>query len=150
MKSPKKKIDYEALEKNDEAFNKFLTAFVKRQLRLATYKWPYGHMALKRAHIDRGLYQCEECKSSFGVKEVQKDHIEPVESAVTGFTNFDNYIRRLLVKSNGYQILCEKCHLNKTAVENEMRKKFGHKPIKVRTKKKKQLTIKNKASKIKK
>lgn len=135
MKIPKKKKDYAALEKDEEQFKKFQFNFVMQSLRRATYRWAFGHMAMKKQWRDRGLYECQECKKCFGPKEVNKDHIESV-IPYTGFKSWDETIARMFVKSDQYQILCLNCHDIKTAVENQMRVKHGQKPIKHRKKKK--------------
>lgn len=144
MKSPKKKKDYSILEQDQESFNKFRYNFAMQSLRRATYRWPFGHMAMKRQHVERGFYSCESCKQSFGPKEINKDHIEPV-IPVTGFKSWDETIERMFAKSTGYQILCINCHDAKTLVENQMRIKNGQKPLrtkKVLTKKKRKIKIK--------
>jgi len=135
MIKPKKKKDYNLIEKDQSLFDKFQFNFVMQALRRATYRWAFGHMAMKRQHIDRGLYQCETCKSAFGPKEINKDHIEPVVP-VTGFESWDQTIKRMFVKSDQYQILCLNCHTQKTNIENIMRVKNGLKPIRQKKKKK--------------
>lgn len=141
-----KKVNYPELEKNQEAFEKFRDNFVMRHLRLATYKWPYGHIALSRASIERGFKRCESCQGSFASKEVQKDHIVPIVNVETGFTTWDEVINRMFINSFGYQILCLACHASKTLVENELRKKYGQKVVRVKNK----LTNNKKKVKIKK
>lgn len=134
-KKPKKKKDYSAIEKDPEAFKKFRDNFAMQALRRATYRWPYGHMAMGRQRIERGFYKCESCGQAFGPKEINKDHIEPV-IPVTGKKSWDETIERMFVKSDQYQILCLVCHDSKTAVENQMRIKNGQKPIRSKKKKK--------------
>jgi hypothetical protein len=129
-----KKKDYSALEKDHEAFDKFRNNFAMASLRRATYRWPYGHMAMSRQRVERGFYKCEVCKEVFGPKEINKDHIEPV-IPVTGKKSWDETIERMFVKSSGYQILCLTCHDNKTQIENQMRVKNGQKPIRHNKKK---------------
>lgn len=145
-KKPKKKKDYIAMEKDKEAFEKHKFNYVKNALRIATYKWPYFNMALTRQRKDRGLYECESCKSCFGPKEINKDHIVPVIDVQKGFTTWQDYIDRLFVNSEGIQILCLSCHTSKTGVENEIRRKYGQKEIKIKNK----LTKKRSKSKIQK
>jgi hypothetical protein len=139
------KKDYKSIEQNKEAFEKHRFNYVKNALRIATYKWPYFSMAMSRQRLERGLYQCESCKGSFGPKEINRDHIEPVV-AVTGWDGWESYINRLFVKSEGIQILCLTCHETKTMTENQMRVKNGQKAIKV----KKKLTVRKKIGKMKK
>lgn len=128
-----KKKDYKSIEKDPIAFEKHRFNFVKNALRIAGYKWPYFSMAMGRARKDRGLYECESCKQCFGPKEVNRDHIVPVIS-VTGWNNWEDFINRLFVKSDEIQILCLKCHENKTSIENIMRVKNNQKPIKLKKK----------------
>lgn len=142
----KNKKNYNIIEKDNEAFEKHKFNFVKNALRIATYKWPYFSIALSRQRIERGLYTCESCKNSFGPKEINRDHIIPVISVETGFTTWTDYINRLFTKSEGIQILCLKCHENKTVIENHMRTKYGQKPLKI----KKKLTCKVNTSKMRK
>jgi hypothetical protein len=134
------KKDYKSIEKDTEAFEKHKFNYVKNALRIATYKWPYFSLAMSRQRIERGMYKCESCSGIFGPKEINRDHIEPV-IAITGWTNWQDYINRLFVKSDGIQILCITCHSSKTQVENQMRIKYGQKPIKTLTKKKKRRKI---------
>lgn len=138
MKSPKKKKDYAAIEKDQEAFEKFRYNFVMQSLRRATYRWPFGHMALKRQWRDRGLYECEQCHKCFGPKDVNKDHICPV-IPLTGFSNWTEIINRMFVKSDDYQILCLLDHSLKTEIENKMRVQYGQKPVRIMKKRKKKI-----------
>lgn len=130
MKTPKKKKDYSVLETDEEAFVKFRDNFAMASLRRATYRWPYGHMAMSRQRVERGFYKCESCSDVFGPKEINKDHIEPV-IPVTGKKSWDETIARMFVKSNAYQILCLSCHDNKTQIENQLRVKNGQKPVRI-------------------
>jgi len=143
------KKDYKAIEKDQAQFDKFLHNFLMLSLRRATYRWPFGHMAMKKQWRERGLYECEVCHKCFGPKEVNKDHIESV-IPYTGFKSWDETIKRMFVKSDQYQILCIRDHETKTNLENLMRVKNGQKPIKMRTKKKKRLTKQKSYRKIKK
>jgi len=131
-----RKNDYNAIEQNDEAFKKYVKSFVVATLRRATYRWPFKNMAKGRQRIERGFYTCEECKQSFGNKDVELDHKEPVIDVKNGWTNWDDFINRLFVKSTQFQVLCEGCHEIKTSVENQLRKTYGQKEIKRRKKKK--------------
>lgn len=133
MKSHKKKKDYSAIEKDQIQFDKFLYNFVMQSLRRATYRWPFGHMAMKKQWRNRGLYECEVCKKCHGPKDVQKDHIESV-IPYTGFKSWDETIKRMFVKSDQYQILCIRDHEIKTNLENLMRVKNGQKPIRLKKK----------------
>lgn len=153
MKKPKltQKEKFKLLENNQEAFEKYRLNFVKAQLRRASvWKWPAASIAVNRNKLD-GLIKCDGCGKYFPEKKINRDHIEPVENPVTGYTDLDNYVKRLLVKSDQIQILCEDlCHPAKTLTENALRTQYGQKAIKMRARKKKSLQKKKKVSKIKK
>ncbi len=136
--------DYKKIEQDQKTFDKFVYNFAMQALRRATYRWPYRNIALQNARIERGFYKCESCKNGFGPKEVQKDHVEPV-IPVTGTKDLNIIVKRMLVKTSGWQILCLNCHSMKTLIENEMRKKNGLKPLRIKkplTKKKKRVKLK--------
>ncbi len=140
--------DYKKIEQDDVLFKKFVKNFVTQTLRRATYRWPYKNMAKNSQKIERGLYKCQSCGGIFGPKDINLDHIIPVIDVTKGFTTWDDFIERLFVKTEGFQVLCtEICHSNKTNIENIMRVKNNQKPIKI---KKKSLTIKKKIGKMKK
>lgn len=143
--------DYKKIEQDEEAFQKFLKNFVTQTLRRATYRWPYKNMAKNSQRLERGLYQCQDCKGTFGPKDINLDHIAPVIDVQKGFTTWDDFISRLFVKTDGFQVLCTNiCHASKSAVENEIRRKHGQKPIKSKKKVSKTLTKKKKRSNIRK
>lgn len=138
MKKPKltQKEKFKLLEKNPEAFEKYRINFVKAQLRRASvWKWPAANIALDRNKLN-GLIKCDGCGKYFPPKEINRDHIISVEDVKDGYTTLDNYAKRLLVKSDGIQILCEKtCHAAKTLCENNLRKQYGQKTIKMHKRK---------------
>lgn len=152
MKKPKvtSKDKFKLLERNKDALDAYRFNFVKSQLRrISVWKWNAGNVAMDRQRLERGLYQCESCKGSFGPKQINRDHVEPV-IAVTGWVNWEEYINRLFVKSEGIQILCIACHECKTQTENILRVKNNQKPIKIKKKVIKDLTPKKKRSIIRK
>lgn len=112
--------------------------FAVAALRRASYRWPGRYQAMKDAHKGRNQYECAECKKIFTRKEVQLDHIESVVP-INGFKNgeafdFDEFIDRLLVDKEGFQVLCKEDHMIKTQAEQEIRK---HQKKLKKTKKKK-------------
>lgn len=137
MKTEKKKKDYKAIENDSEAFDKFKRNFMKQALRKATYRWPYRHIAMQEARVERGFYKCQSCLQVFGPKEMQNDHKDPVEDIKTGYVDANKYVDRLLVPTKGWSPLCISCHDAKTLVENEQRRANGQKAIKHRKKTKK-------------
>lgn len=106
---------------SDENYESELKKFVISSLRRTSLWWPPRNLALQNARIERGLYKCEICQKAFGRKEIQLDHKDSVVK-LSGFTNFDDYIKRMLPKSNGFSVLCIKCHSEKTQEENILRK----------------------------
>ena len=76
--------------------------------------------ALSRARQSRGCYKCEQCGSMVGVGLINVDHIKPAVP-VTGWDSWDGYIERLFCSVDGLQVLCDLCHLMKTAAERAAR-----------------------------
>jgi len=96
--------------------------FIIRHLRLASYKWPDRTIAKNKARISRGQYQCNICKEIFHYKEIQLDHIKPIIDPLTGWIDFNSFIKRLFCSAEGFQVLCRGCHAEKTQKENRLRK----------------------------
>jgi 5-methylcytosine-specific restriction endonuclease McrA len=139
------KNDYNKIEKDEVLFQKFLKNFVTQTLRRATYRWPFKNMAKNLQRLERGLYQCQGCESTFSPSDIELDHIVPVIDVQTGFTTWDDFIKRLFIKTDGFQVLCSDiCHKNKTIIENELRIKYNQKPLRV----KKKLTSKKRRAKL--
>ena len=104
-------------------------------LRKASVTWGPAKAALAAARVRRGWYLCASCgqeipasipavyKSgkkkgrSYRAKNAIVDHINPVVDPHIGFTTWDEYIRRMFVELDGYQVLCLACHKIKTAEE---------------------------------
>lgn len=61
------------------------------------------------ARVNRGEYQCEECKCIVGHKNINIHHIEPV-IGLNGFVDWNTYIERLFCPKNKLQALCLVCH----------------------------------------
>jgi hypothetical protein len=112
-------------------------------LRRLSREWKPKADALNEAKVDKALYQCEICccylyegKSESNYKKYinkypditvkkekpQADHITTIVPIEKDWVwNWDDYIKRLFVPKNGYQILCNFCHKEKTDIENEKR-----------------------------
>lgn len=110
-----------AKEKSPESI---LKSFIISTLRRASYRWVGRTQALRAARIERGLYQCNSCKSSFKNKEIRLDHILPIIPVETGFISWDDYINRLFCDASSMQVLCLTCHDSKTNIEKEQRKYY--------------------------
>lgn len=117
----KKKIKVPLTE--DEEYEKELNKFLTMHLRRISYRWKYRNEAKKLARVGYGEYKCNACASIVGAKDHNMDHVEPVVR-ISGKTNWDDYARRMLAKTQGFQLLCKPCHSAKTLVESNLRKMF--------------------------
>ena len=140
-------------EEKKELIRKEVKKFIIPILRRATFRWPHRYNAQKNARMERGIYECKECGAPCKPKEFILDHIEPVVPVEEGFTTWDNYINRMFVGEDGYQVLCHLCSEAKTSIEDSLRaeynrlrkdkKKEEEKATKALTKKKKKDPIKD-------
>jgi 5-methylcytosine-specific restriction endonuclease McrA len=99
-------------------------SWVRVKLRRVSLQWPARTEAMRRARVDRGIYQCAMCKDQFRVKEIELDHVNPVVNIKTGKTTLDEYVERLFPDVEGFQVLCLSCHNVKTTLEDKMRVTF--------------------------
>lgn len=110
------------LPTTEEAFERYLFNFVKKYLRRASVAWPYRNAALRAARVSRGLYKCAICERSDLKKgQYHLDHVHPVAPTYNKNYSIETYIRRLFVKTKGWQVLCIMCHSLKTELENAKR-----------------------------
>ena len=58
-------------------------------------------------------YRCAECGGLFAGKEVRVDHIVPV-GRLKDWPDVVPWLQRLLVDSDGLQVLCADCHHTRT------------------------------------
>jgi 5-methylcytosine-specific restriction endonuclease McrA len=108
------------MSKNDSISGK-RKQFVVGTLRRASMRWPPRNEIIKNARVDRGLYECAMCKGHFKREYIDIDHIIPVIDVQSGFTNWEDYVTRLLPDVDGFQALCKTCHESKTILEDHMR-----------------------------
>lgn len=107
-------------------------SFITSALRNAHGRWAPKAAAKKRAWIKRGVYRCELCNTEGpatlpplkGRKRRRNnaavDHIEPVVDPAVGKTTWDEYIDRMFVEVDSYQVLCWECHTAKTKEERDI------------------------------
>ena len=104
-------------------------AKIRSALRRAFQWWEPMKLALKMAQrksqsSNKRLkfeYKCAECEDWFARKEVHIDHIEGCGS-LNSIYDIPLFIQRLTVEDpKAYQILCKKCHQNKTNEERKQR-----------------------------
>ena len=110
-------------------------SFIISALRGAHGKWGVKHDAKKSAWVSRGVYRCAACSvegpatlpplegRSRKRNNAAVDHINPVVEPEVGFVDWNTYIDRMFLEIKGYQVLCYKCHAEKTAAERKRRKK---------------------------
>lgn len=103
-------------------------------LRRGSYRWKGRWEAERRSRVGRGEYYCEECGTIGKKNHSQMDHTIPVVDPVEGWKDFDTFIERLYIPADGWKRLCKPCHLDKTRIENSVRKE---QKIKTFSKKKK-------------
>ena len=89
-------------------------SFVVSALRRASSRWAPKYGSKRAARVARNSYKCAACSSIVPNKEAKVDHIVPVVDPVRGFVSWDEFIARLFVEQDGYQILCQACHAVKT------------------------------------
>ena len=97
-------------------------SFIKSALRSASRRWSPIYTTKKNARIARNTYICSNCRNKVGNKDICVDHKNPVVSVEDGFVDWNVYIQRMFVESDGLTALCKKCHDFKTLVENKQRK----------------------------
>jgi hypothetical protein len=105
---------------SDDNYEAELKKFIISSLRRTSLWWAPRNQAMKNARIERGLYQCNICKKAVPKKEIRLDHVSPVVK-LSGFTNWDSYIKRMFPKTEGFQVLCLDCNALKTQEENILR-----------------------------
>jgi hypothetical protein len=120
-------LDVEEVNKaapTDNEYEKELRRFIIPKLRSASYRWHYRSEAIKAARVERGRYKCAQCgDATLKNGQFAVDHTEPVVP-LDGWNgeDYNQYLRRLLCKTEGFQILCEPCHTLKTDMEVQLRK----------------------------
>ncbi len=102
-------------------------SFITSALRAATRRWGPKSEAKTLARVRRGYYTCAECKeempATFKNERGRRtnnsvvDHIVPVVDPAVGFTNWDDYIKRMFCEVEGLQVLCYNC--NRTKINEE-------------------------------
>lgn len=106
-------------------------SFIKSALRSASVRWPPKYTVLSEACVGTKLnpksgrmakhFKCNRCQGDFPSKEVEVNHIIPV-IPVTGFTTWDDVIKRMFCEKAGLEVVCKPCHKTITKEENEQRK----------------------------
>lgn len=108
-------------------------SFITSVLRAGSRKWPPKYKTLEQACVGTRTnektgrlakhYKCAKCLDSFPAKEIDIDHIDPIVPVETGFTTWDDFIKRLFCPVEQLQALCRVCHKEKSASERIRRNK---------------------------
>ncbi|NJO65460.1 MAG: hypothetical protein HC836_47425, partial [Richelia sp. RM2_1_2] len=109
-----------------------IDSWVKAKLRKISVQWPGRTIAMGLARIERGLYKCANCKKGFRKGHFHLDHIESVipmdgekkRKNDPKRVDFNEYLDRLFVPPEKYQVLCVFCHETKSTLENSMRQYY--------------------------
>lgn len=106
----------------DPHLDKIQLAFAKQALRRASYRWPARNQAVKEARIERGVYECKECKTRVPNRDKELDHVEPVVRTSGQTQTLGEFASRLFCGLEGFQVLCNNCHSRKSFIENVVRR----------------------------
>lgn len=99
-------------------------SFIRSALRQKSRWWkPITQCKLKARRPYKGPnkrqkfeYQCNNCKEWFPDKRVNVDHITPAGTLRTA-SDLPGFVERLFCEIDGLQVLCSKCHDEKTKQE---------------------------------
>ena len=82
-----------------------------------------------RSKRDAVWFRCESCKGKFKQKDMNCDHKEPVipVNIPTEHMSWDIVMERLFVEKEDLQLICKKCHKEKTQEENRLRREWTKK-----------------------
>jgi 5-methylcytosine-specific restriction endonuclease McrA len=96
-------------------------SLIMSALRQKSRYWKPSEACIAKTRIARGVHICPACGEAKRRKDMKKDHIDPI-IPLTGFTTWDDVIKRMFASEDSYQALCEICHNLKTSDENAKRK----------------------------
>ena len=106
--------------------------FIRSMLRKGSMRWRPKNEVKKKARHHTKLpgktarlvfhAKCADCGELVPETDTAVDHIKPVVDPELGFTSWDDFINRLYCEEDNLQVLCNDCHLIKTADEKERAK----------------------------
>jgi 5-methylcytosine-specific restriction endonuclease McrA len=100
-------------------------SFIRSALRRSWNRFPNKFRALNAAKLPKKgvrkgrkvfLYECEGCKGEFTTSQVTVDHISPCGS-LRGWDDLVPFTSSLFCEVDNLQVLCKKCHHEKTMAE---------------------------------
>jgi len=108
------------------------TSFIKSALRSATGRWGPKQNVIREARVSRGMYKCSCCEregpatlppkegNKRRIRNIIADHEPPIIDPAVGFTNWDDYIKKMFCEIDGFQAVCHECHTKKTKEERQI------------------------------
>lgn len=123
-KIPKKRISREKPRNNGTMTESAFWTFIRSTLRNKSRFWkPINQAKLNSRRIYKGPnkrqkfeYQCNICKHWFPEKGINVDHIIPA-GTLKSASDLSQFVERLFCEIDNLQVLCEKCHNEKTQIE---------------------------------
>ena len=102
-------------------------SFIKSMLRRGSTRWGPKYECKKNARVplkfanlkNRYVFhsKCASCEKIYPETECSVDHINPIIDPTMGFLSWDKIIENLFCELDGLQVLCKKCHDEKTQKE---------------------------------
>ncbi len=132
-KKAKRRLDVDRPYADGQWTKARFISFVKSALRGA--RWPCKYECIKKAYVKDGvnpktgkkckLHLCPQCGEMLPQSSMQADHVIDVVGP-EGFVDWNTYIERLFVDSNGFTAICKDCHKRITNHAKEIRKQYKH------------------------
>ena len=104
-------------------------SFVRSALRRAFTRWPPNYAARKDARQpysgpnkrQQWQFKCALCGGWWMQKETQIDH--KIEcGSLRAFSDLSGFVERLFCEKDGLQVVCKKCHQEKTNLQRQLNK----------------------------
>lgn len=123
--------------------DKKLKTWLVPRLRRVSYSYPPRNKAKAKQRVAPATFECQHCgiwiyegSSVENMGEIASqnpdreviqggtklDHLEPVVDPFDGYQDIGTYVKRMFCGEEGFQVICEICHLFKTAWEDYIRK----------------------------
>jgi 5-methylcytosine-specific restriction endonuclease McrA len=108
-------------------FYSIMSAIKRTFSRSPTHREALNNAKCPRKKGPRGgaRYRCIQCKKDFGIRQVNVDHVNPIVpiGTLSKDMSWDYLVQNIFCDVENLQVLCEKCHKAKSAIENKERKR---------------------------